>query len=305
MNGIDKVACLDALQIDPGLAPPHFVTPPSPSLLAHPDRTVLLAVFGVQERAYGCTRANHWEHIVKIVQKHYKVITYVLEMVPRDGLVDGVVTQSLPCTTYSPHDVCETVGAEWVDQRVREGCIGLNCTFSVIRMRKKILRYDNKTIHHAYRQLFSEFLVSEFVRKHAPGVALVVAVGNDYYFQKGMSDDDVLHASRGDDNTFYTSDCYNTGGYTNGFYMGKPRAIIIGMGRWSVISRFSSPPMTYEEQLMMGLRILNLTRGVMGNHRNWDASCFLKIRHNGHLNRKGFLDESSKNCIMQQTGVLL
>jgi hypothetical protein len=167
-----------------------------------------------------------------------------------------------------------------IDKYVTQACQDLKCRFRS--------DYSEISTQNAFRQLYAEFRVSQYIRQHMEKYALIVALGSDFFFVKNFPIQSIKNIN---EETILLSDMNDAEGYTNGVYVGKPTPVIKVMSRFQNLSEYDQLQRDYERILLESVLKNNLNREVI------DLP-FCKKRANGvvYLGPK-FPEHFKKSCL--------
>eukprot|EP00854_Cymbomonas_tetramitiformis_P018061 gene18061-21512_t len=173
-------------------------------------------------------------HIVQVLKAHgYQVDEYVFDLVPPpDALVDGLVLSR----SFDVHDADGRTKVFEDDCTIFEQVMQVDADQYIQNNNFKNARfqfgsgYDRKTIQNAFRQLYSEYMVASFLRRHATRYAAAVVISSDVLITDSISIHDVREAELNPSIAF-TSYNNDGSGYTDGFYLGHLDALVPIMER--------------------------------------------------------------------------
>lgn len=142
--------------------------------------------------------------------------------------------------------------------------------------KKKYICYNGITKINAIRQMYSEYMVSNFIKKKEKYYDIVVVCGPDYSFKDKIEKKNLTRHIQ-NDAIISTCDHRDFGGYTNGFYIGTPKALIPVLNRLNNYESFvpeTKRGYNYEKILRHSF-IFNKKKRIAINFP------FIKIRANG------------------------
>lgn len=175
---------------------------------------VLVCLMGVVPRSILSTWPAFRENLVRVLEKECNnVRLYVYNLDTGDTPVDGVVMEQGDMRIV-PADVIEEQQQAEVDMIVDTKCIS-SCFRS---------SYTEENTRNAMRQLHTEYMVGKYVESVADEFDVVVVCTADARLARPICMDHVREAAAG--TRVFTSQVNNAEGYTNGFYVGPPRALL-------------------------------------------------------------------------------
>lgn len=244
-----------------------------------PQKTVILAkrraflgIFGVAQRSRGCADETHRKHILRVLERQgYQVHVYVIELVPGvDEMVDGVRWTHSNCSTE--HDVCETITSPEIEKVVREVCAKVVCKYRS--------DYSEVTIQNAVKSLYLEYKVALYLRNHLDTFDIAFSISSDIWLPRDVDEDDIKRVVNMSDANLFTTQNNDAQGYTNGFYMGKPRPLQTIMSRFEDLGKTLPTKKDFEHQLKVAFDQHQIARQVLKGYERFKQS-FAKLRYNG------------------------
>ena len=235
----------------------------------------LACLMGVVNRSISFTWPVFQENLIRpLEQECDHVHLYVFNHDTGDAPVDGVVLEG-NVRDKIPADVIEEVRQADVDVIIDNKCTPA-CEF----------RQDYSETHkrNAMRQLHTEFMVGTYVERVADQFDVVVVCTADARLARPLNMKHVQDAVAS--NTVYTSEVNNADGYTNGFYLGPPRALLPVLKRYL---DFESADYDYEYTVKKAF-------DMHGIQHAFTDMVFWKIRANGAVfwpsKRTSFLEDA-------------
>jgi len=156
--------------------------------------------------------------------------------------------------------------------------------------------YTQKQSRNALRQMYSENAVGTFLTTHDADIAVVC--GPDFYIANDININHIRAAMTC--SSVYISQVNPSGGYTNGFYFGKPKNVARIMKRLELYDRTPRVHNThnYEDYVKFAFKFYQI------NHKLTDI-VFFKVRANGHIRWAGskqtfFLSEDVKQSVIAE-----
>ena len=248
---------------------PWFYAPTKSSRetkLETPEREnicVALCVFGVIARSIKETWPTVIDLVISPLSRHADpyigpVEVHAFNVNPGDAKIDGV-TVSQDDLRLIEYDSLRDFNQTLIDIEVSRRCVGFRCE----------LRYDGEGLayltRNAFRQLYVEWQVSEFLSVNSGKFDVAIATGSDFLFVKEISTLDVLSAARNSDVVF-TTNMNDAGGFTNGFYIGHPETLSKVLRRYSEFHEFPGSDSyfqaDYEKVLKDAFEYNNVSRKV-------------------------------------------
>ena len=249
-------------------------------------KTCILCLFGVISRGRAA-----WETIKQriydvLVQNGFNVKVFVYNLDIGDQLVDGV--QLNHDLSYLPFDYhLESEKQPDVDVNIDAMCLNRNCGFH---------NYTKKQSRNALRQMYSENAVANFLAYNNADIAVVC--GPDFYIANDININHIRDAMTC--TCVYTSQVNPSGGYTNGFYFGKPSIVAKIMKRLELYDRSGHlhNKYNYESYVKYAFTSHKIP------HKLTDI-VFFKVRANGHIRWAGdkqthFLSSSAKKLVIAE-----
>jgi hypothetical protein len=175
-------------------------------------KNVVLCIFGVVNRSIKYTWQTIHKHIVKHLEdNHYVVDIYVFNLICDNCVVDG---KNVNTTDYKiiKANIYESKLQSELDTEIK--------TYISLSPHKVsyIDWYTDNQIHNTVRQMYSEYKVGSFLKKHINDYDYAIVCGPDYYLTQHVNIQHLISSKN--DKCVYVSDV-NPGinGYTNGYYM--------------------------------------------------------------------------------------
>ena len=239
------------------------------------NRTAVLCLFGVIARGGAQALQTIKARIYDVLEAAgFSVTTYIFNVDVGDTKVDGKhVPKDFQMLPFNG-DVFEEELQIDIDHAIDAKC-GSNLSECGFRRRN----YPPPTVRNAMRQMYSEMRVGQHLFGSNADVAVVC--GPDFYVANDISLAHINEAvSAGSDSLafVYTAQVNDAEGYTNGLYIGKPRAVAdVTRHRFS---DYKSSPHDYEHHLKQQF----VRYGVQ--HRSTDT-VFFKLRSDGKAEWQG------------------
>ena len=235
-------------------------------------KTCTLCLFGVIPRGGEKTFNSINKRIYDVlIQNGFDITVYIFNMNVEDTLVDGEkVSQTFLDKIPFKCDKYEEIKQKKFDTYIHKRC---KKTLEHCKFHKA---YDPATIKNALRQMYSESRIGRFLEKNSTSDVVVVC-GPDYYIANDININHVNDAINSD--VVYTAQVNNGGGgYTNGFYIGKP-ANITKITKYR-LDDYKSTNKDYEYMLKSAFDKYKVP------HKFTDI-VFFKIRKNGEVYWQG------------------
>ena len=221
---------------------------------------ILVALFGVVPRSIKTTWPSIRDHIITPLRTAgYEVDLYGFDL--KTDVIDGC--------TLDPEDV-HIVPWDHFEQESQS-------TFDAQNPYTDIAFWSGGP--NEVRQMYSESRVGAFLAKHKDRYASAVVCGSDFWIQSDIVLADVDRSVRA--HTVYTLGSNDMArgmshlkGYTNGFYIGQPSAIVHILSRYDMVRDLWHANMDYEVMLAAAFDRTHTTRMVTNL-----SQC--KIRANG------------------------
>jgi hypothetical protein len=234
----------------------------------------LVCLMGVVNRSIRSTWPVFRENLVRILEQHCDhVHLYVYNLDTGDAPVDGVTLEG-NVRDKIPADVIEEQRQADVDVIVDNKCTP--CEFRS--------DYTETAKRNAMRQLHTEFMVGTYVERVADQFDVVVVCTADARLARPLNMKHVREAVA--TATVFTSEVNNADGYTNGFYVGPPRALLPVLKRYL---DFESSNYDYEYTVKKAFDMHGIKHGATD-------MVFWKIRANGNVfwpfKRTSFLEDA-------------
>ena len=232
----------------------------SPNSTPGPRPRVVLCIFGVLPRSIKHTWRTLEQNILRPLESvsHDKTVPiHVFNIDVGNNTVDGVTVEKQD-TDVVPYDVLEEARQSIIDAHIAERCKSIKCKF----------RYTDEGLHHltenAFRQLYAEWRVANMLREDKYDLAVVTS--SDFFFVRKLNVADVIHAAASNDPFVFTTAMNDAGGYTNGFYFGRPGALKKILNRYMDFHRYPQYSTyaygDYEQVVKDSFSYHNISRGV-------------------------------------------
>ena len=145
------------------------------------------------------------------------------------------------------------------------------------------------TVHWAWRQLWLESKVAEYLRSTSHDLA--VAMELSIYPPKSIATTDIRRIKRG---LVLRTANNDAGGYTDGLYVGKPQDLSVIMNRF--MHMHLNETNDYEHQLKRVFEQNNLATEILEGYATPFKS-FNKFRHTGRIWGWAAIDAIAKDCL--------
>ena len=223
----------------------------------------LVCLMGVVPRSIRYTWPAFRENLVRVLEEACDhVHLYVYNLDTGDAPVDGVVLDQGDVRAVVPADVVEAQRQADVDKIVDAKCRP-TCRFRS--------DYTDTHTRNAMRQLHTEYMVGTYVERVADQFDVVVVCTADARLARPPNMAHVREAAAG--TRAFTSQVNNADGYTNGFYVGAPRALLPVLKRYL---DFESSDFDYEYGVKRAFDMHGVEHG-------FTDMVFWKIRANGQV----------------------
>ncbi len=127
--------------------------------------------------------------------------------------------------------------------------------------------------------MYCESKIAGFLTNSKKKYHKVIVCGPDFSFHQSINKKYLLDNLNKDD-LIYAPNLYDSGGYTNGFYIGTPNALIPVLNRYYTYDRYIKERLNYEGILELAFKYNNKKRVIID-------MVFDKIRSSGEKkNRK-------------------
>ena len=230
----------------------------------------LVCLMGVVPRSILSTWPAFRENLLRVLEKECShVRLYVYNLDTGNTPVDGVVMEQGDMRII-PADVIEQQQQADVDRIVNTKCIS-SCFRS---------SYTEENTRNAMRQLHTEYMVGKYVESVADEFDVVVVCTADARLARPICMEHVREAAAG--TQVFTSRVNNAEGYTNGFYVGGPRALLPILKRYI---DFEPSHRDYEYTVKRAFDMHKVKHG-------FTDMVFWKIRGNGEVFWAGGQDTS-------------
>lgn len=243
-------------------------------------RMAIIGSFGVLGRSMQRSWPSVEKHILApLKQAGFKVSVFAFDIDAGSSPVDGVRVNSSSAQMWLlktvPDAVIISQQQNHVDIAVRSHCFKLNVSCS--------LRYDHEPLYkhltaNAFRQMYAESMVAKHILGTAKSTcppALSIAFCSDNYFVQNISITDIETAI-GDSRLIMLTDMNDGEGFTNGFYMGRPKTVATVLARFTDYQFYAYAQRDYEKTVQLAMQHHNITRVV--THMP-----FCKLRANGEV----------------------
>jgi hypothetical protein len=258
--------------------------------------TAVFALYGAQNRDLGCAWPMQKQNIVDVlVQMGYDVDIFVLEM-GNDTVLDGVPFKA--GSRRSIADIYEFVSVQDVDRSLSTFCnISAACLDRGYELQDCKCTYKKElykeifagTIQFAWRQLWQESAVADFLRSSSYDLA--VAMESSIYPPTPIATTDIARIQKG---LVLRTANNDAGGYTNGLYVGKPQDMASIMSRLTPM--YLSEAHDYEHQLKRAFDQHNLASEILEGYTT-PFKAFNKLRHTGKFWGWAEIDFPTKKCL--------
>ena len=148
---------------------------------------------------------------------------------------------------------------------------------------------DNAVKDHSLRQLYIEYIVSQFLEEKKNMYQITVAISLEIMLPFPLSRHDITRLMR-NGSFVMTSDNNNAGGYTDGLYVGPTHLVAKVMDRFKA-SYYEPPPRDYEMQVLWAFQRNNISHAFLDRGSATTAQSMAKLRHNG--GHRGFAPPQS------------
>lgn len=232
---------------------------------AHRQKTCTLCLFGVINRGIIAWTTIKRRIYNVLVEAGYTVKVFVYNLDVGTQPVDGVVlSQDLSNFPFVEYQHQSEKQAD-VDVKIDTLCRKERCRFRA--------DYKPVTVRNALRQLYSEKRVGDFLAEDNSDIAIVC--GPDFYIANDINTKHVRDAMTC--NCVYTSQVNDAQGYTNGFYIGKPKNVARIMNRFN---EYKGSNKDYEYYVKRAFEMHRI------KHKSTDI-VFFKIRASGKVHWQG------------------
>lgn len=241
---------------------------------------VLLAFYGVVSRSIEYTYNNLEKKLINVLKDNYDLDIFMFNNNVENVKVDGVV-QNNSVVEKIPYTIKEEKTQKDIDREIYTKIVNQRIDTSMRR------DYTRLAIINSIRQMYSEEKVGEFIEKNCNKYDCVIVCGPDYYLLNTVNIDHINNIINGDD-SIYTTNVNDAGGYTNGFYIGAPKNLVKILKRFSIIETLLPTNRDYENLLKVVFDRNNVNRSIT----NLD---FVKIRSTKNIAFQGRMIGSKYN----------
>lgn len=186
---------------------------------------LIVAQYGVLERAQGCNHRVNSVNIVKALSRVTRRVVHVGVGIRMHEKVDGkyisLVDEHLT-TSSNPFQFLHRYESSVVDNHLEKVCRDRNSSFCDKSFWRK--DYYRKNIRNALRCMFIERQLSDLLLAEKFADAMVIAYSADVAINHPLAESDLISAFERPDVIFTTMN--NDGdGFTNGFYLGRAHTV--------------------------------------------------------------------------------
>ncbi len=265
------------------------------------SKRVALCMFGVIGRSIARTWPTMVQHILRPLKNNMgfeNITLYIFNLDVGDALIDGKKinsTEHLAVMRNEPYIstiIHEDASQVQVDDLINQKCSSHPCK----------LRYDDEgypqLTRNAFRQMYAENRVADFLAQHKDEFQLAVVTGPDYYYIEPLPPAETLSAMTQNQDSdgvnashfVYLTNINDGEGYTNGFYLGRPSLVAKIMSRFNEYVNYAHIQRDYEKIVQAAVLRYGLFRQIIDMP-------FCKIRANGHVwYGKGFPMHKLSKC---------
>jgi hypothetical protein len=222
---------------------------------------VILCIFGVIPRSVRYIYKRLEQMVINPLKKEFDVYIYCFNMNIEDTVIDGVRIDQEDCKII-PFDCFEEEKQKDIDKEHLIFSEKHDCT---INNRK----YPVLMVKNQLRVMYSEMRCSIFMAKNATKYKYAIMWSSDYYPVVRLDVRDLKKK----DGKIYTSDQYDCGGYTDGFYMGDIKTMIKISRRYFDLGKILPTKLNYESIFKKAFEDGKVKRGVTNMF-------FIKVRAN-------------------------
>ncbi len=208
-------------------------------------KNIIVCFFGVIPRSIKFTKKCIYGRILNPLCKNFKVEIYIFNIDVKDEKVDG--------RRINRTDIVK-LNFDFLEQKCQADID------EIIKDKLKPMSYggnENKSTINSYRTMYSELMVGEFLEKNSEKYDLAIISSSDFFFHNTISIEKINECFD-EDNVVYTTNVHDSqDGYTDGFYVGKPKNIIKIMSRYREIEKYHLLETDNYERILKRSFILN------------------------------------------------
>lgn len=229
-------------------------------------KKIVVCLTGVVNRSIQHTWMSIQDNLIEPLQKKYDVEIAIFNNNVEDCFVDGVLVNNKDMSVISHNYLYEYKQKE-IDREI-EQMKGYEIDYSPY--------FTGKLKQNAFRLLYIESKVAEFIETNKNVYEYVVVSNADYFYVNQFPIDSLTTIN---ENSLGTCHHLDAGGITDGFYVGCPNTIYKLMNRihtHELVVKDKSYGCSYEKQLQQWFLLNNITRIKL-------KLVFVKIRANLHI----------------------
>ena len=233
-------------------------------------KKVIICFFGVVSRSIKYTHKKLESKIINVVKKKYDIDIYVFNNNVEGACVDNIPQNNndvkLLKTTYF-EEKCQSD----IDKDIEHKIITENIDTTINNHTDKTC-YSQKITQNCLRQFYSENMVATFLEKNINNYDCAIVCCTDYYLKNKINLEHI-EKSIGNNSLVYTTNVWDSFGYTNGFYIGSLEPMIKILNRYCILKLLLPNKYNYEYILKESFIINKINREIT-------TTMFLKIRSN-------------------------
>ena len=233
-------------------------------------KRMLVTIFGLANRDRDCTRSSQQALLARLRSMGFAVDVHVYEVVPSGEHVDG--REWIPGSREGMAHFYERDSVASIDTEVARLCKPpTRCKY------RRQYQAIPGVLQRAMRQLYMESRVSRFLKAHGANYTVALAIMLDIYIPGPVAQADIDLAATSSSLVLRTAN-WDAGGYTDGLYLGQPRALAKVMARFD--AAFFPQRNDYESQLKAAFERHGLQSAVLRGFGE-PLHAFNKLRHSG------------------------
>ena len=192
------------------------------------NNKIILCLFGVIPRGINKTWDSIKTNIIDVLEKkEFKIDIYVFNINVENNEVDGVI--------LNQNDINIILDKNYINYYEEKLQSEID-TIVKIKFNQNIFTqedYTKNTIINAYRQLYAEYSVGQFLEKNKNKYDLTITCCSDLYFINKINLKHIDNSLIKDN--VYLSNINNSMGLTNGFYFGKIYKLLPILNRYDTL----------------------------------------------------------------------
>lgn len=249
-------------------------------------KKIILCLFGTIPRSIKYTYNSIKKHIIDALKENnYILEIFVFNLNTSNNKVDGKILNQADISII-PYDYYEEHNQTILDKELDNLYKRIKVSF--------INYYSQTSTINAIRQMYSEYRVGLFLEKNQYKFDIAIVCGPDFHIANKINIHDIENAYI--NNNFYTTLVNEGYGYTNGFYIGRPKILVKPLKRFQSIYKYLPTDKDYEYLLKQSIIENNITKNVI-------KIVFFKRRANDTFSWDGnisYLNESEKEEVKNE-----